>query len=88
MYPFEVEKGNQQMEQTIRDAAKKVDEILSKYMERYRDEPKLDARDYFAIVAFHFSLAYSKLLETRDIEALEEIVREMDNELDVYLKQK
>lgn len=82
LYPLEIDRKEEEL---VRKAAKKVDEMLAKYMEHYRGN-ELTVQNFLAMVAFHFSRAYLELKEIRDIEAFTEKVQKMDRELDDYLK--
>lgn len=81
-YPLSIKREDEEL---IRKAAKLVNNNLANYMARFKDN-ELSTEDLLAMTAIHFANSYLKLNETKGSETLTTVIREMNNELDNYLK--
>ena len=79
-YPLKIERKD---EEKIRKAAKLINEKVTQYKQRYLDK---DVQDFLAMAALQFVSKVLELEDRVDIGPLEQQVRELDQELEEYLK--
>lgn len=81
-YPLNIRREDEEL---IRKAAKLVNNNLANYMTRFKDN-ELSTEDLLAMTAIHFANSYLKISETKGDETVANVIQEMNNELDNYLK--
>jgi cell division protein ZapA (FtsZ GTPase activity inhibitor) len=79
-YPLKIERKD---EEKIRKAAKLINEKIIQYKQRYLDK---DTQDFLAMAALQFVSKVLELEEKFDIGLMEQQVKELDQELEEYLK--
>ena len=80
-YPLKIDKGD---EEKIRKAGKIINEKVLQYKQKYSDK---DVQDFLAMAALQY---VTKLMEFEDKEespALLNGIRELNDEIEVYLKE-
>jgi cell division protein ZapA len=80
-YPLKIDKGD---EEKIRKAGKIINEKVLQYKQKYSDK---DTQDFLAMAALQY---VTKLMEFEDKEessALLNGIRELNDEIEVYLKE-
>ncbi len=80
-YPLKIDKGD---EEKIRKAGKIINEKVLQYKQKYSDK---DIQDFLAMAALQY---VTKLMEIEDKEenpALLNGIRELNDEIEVYLKE-
>lgn len=81
-YPLNIEVKD---EEKIRLAAKKVNEIVLQYKNRYSNSDK-DSQDFLAMAALQFVTKLQETEEQKDITPIIESLENLDTELAEYLK--
>ena len=81
-YPLNIEAKD---EEKIRLAAKKVNEIILQYKNRYSNSDK-DSQDFLAMAALQFVTKLQETEEKQDITPIIESLENLDTELSDYLK--
>lgn len=79
-YPLRIERTD---EERIRKAARLINEKLLQYKQRYTDK---DTQDFLAMAALQFVIKMIECEEKTDTMPFTEKVRELDEELNEYLK--
>ena len=79
-YPLKIERKD---EEKIRKAAKLINEKIIQYKQRYLDK---DTQDFLAMAALQFVSKVLELEEKFDTGLMEQQVKELDQELEEYLK--
>lgn len=79
-YPLKIEARD---EERIRNAAKLINEKILQYRQRYVDK---DNQDFLAMAALQFVIRYLEMQEKADEQPILEDLKELNEELDVYLK--
>jgi cell division protein ZapA (FtsZ GTPase activity inhibitor) len=79
-YPLKIERKD---EEKIRKAAKLINEKVTQYKQRYLDK---DVQDFLAMAALQFVSKVLELEERVDLGPFEQQVRELNQELEEYLK--
>jgi cell division protein ZapA len=79
-YPLKIEAKD---EERIRNAAKLINEKILQYRQRYVDK---DNQDFLAMAALQFVIRYLEMQEKADEQPILEDLKELNEELDVYLK--
>ncbi|MBS3807746.1 MAG: cell division protein ZapA [Bacteroidales bacterium] len=79
-YPLKIEARD---EERIRGAAKLINEKILQYKQRYVDK---DNQDFLAMAALQFVIRYLEMEEKVDDQPILEDLKELNEELEVYLK--
>ena len=79
-YPLKIERKD---EEKIRKAARLINEKVIQYKQRYLDK---DAQDFLAMAALQFVSKVLELEEKFDVGPIEQQVKELNQELEDYLK--
>ncbi len=79
-YPLKIERKD---EEKIRKAAKLINEKVIQYKQRYLDK---DTQDFLAMAALQFVSKVLELEEKFDTGLIEQQVKELNQELEEYLK--
>lgn len=79
-YPLKIERKD---EEKIRKAARLINEKVIQYKQRYLDK---DAQDFLAMAALQFVSKVLELEEKFDAGPIEQQVKELNQELEDYLK--
>ncbi len=79
-YPLKIEAKD---EERIRNAAKLINEKILQYRQRYVDK---DNQDFLAMAALQFVIRYLEMQERADEQPILEDLKELNEELDLYLK--
>jgi cell division protein ZapA (FtsZ GTPase activity inhibitor) len=79
-YPLKIER---QEEEKIRKAAKLINEKVLQYKKRYLDK---DVQDFLAMAALQYVTKVIEIEDKNDLVPLLDSIREINEELDVYLK--
>jgi cell division protein ZapA len=79
-YPLKIEGKD---EEKIRKAAKLINEKVTQYKQRYLDK---DPQDFLAMAALQFVSKVLELEERFDAGPIEQQVKELNQELEEYLK--
>lgn len=79
-YPLKIEAKD---EERIRGAAKLINEKILQYKQRYVDK---DHQDFLAMAALQFVIRYLEMEEKVDDQPILEDLKELNEELEVYLK--
>ena len=80
-YPLIIERED---EEKFRQAAKLIDDKVTQYQQRYKDK---DGQDFLAMAGLQFVLKLMALEERADDSPVIDAIKEMIEELDVYLQQ-
>ncbi|MCP9612698.1 cell division protein ZapA [Coprobacter tertius] len=83
-YPLIINRSDEEL---IRKAAKLIDVKLANYSERLGADKKKTLQDFLCMTALELSYAYLKIKESRDVDVLSQTIRELDEELERYLKE-
>ena len=79
-YPLKIEAKD---EERIRGAAKLINEKILQYKQRYVDK---DNQDFLAMAALQFVIRYLEMEEQVDDQPILEDLKQLNEELEVYLK--
>ncbi len=79
-YPLRIEREE---EEKIRKAARLINEKILQYKQKYIDK---DAQDFVAMAALQFVIQYIELESESKSSALEESLKELNDEIGVFLK--
>ena len=72
-------------EEYYREAAKRIDNLLNLYRERFKDQSQ---DNYLAMVALHLSVAAVRLERKNDTQPFKDKIEELTRTLEDYLKDK
>jgi hypothetical protein len=84
IYPLRIDRQN---EEQARKAAKLVGESVARYQGKYEDN-NLEIKDFFAFSAFQFAYDYLKLAEEKSTEPLLDRIKDLNTDLEDFLKEK
>ncbi|MEA1878695.1 MAG: cell division protein ZapA [Bacteroidota bacterium] len=79
-YPMVIERKD---EERFRKAARLINEKVAQYKQRYKDR---DIQDFLSMAALQFVLKELVLEENKDETPLVSVLKEMNEELDEFLK--
>lgn len=79
-YPLRIEREE---EEKIRKAARLINEKILQYKQKYIDK---DAQDFVAMAALQFVIQYIELESESKSSALEESLKELNDEIGAFLK--
>ncbi len=79
-YPLRIEREDEEM---IRRAARMINEKILQYKQKYIDK---DTQDFIAMAALQFVIKLMENENQADSAPLEESLREMNSELDLFIK--
>ncbi|MFW5644313.1 MAG: cell division protein ZapA [Bacteroidota bacterium] len=79
-YPLRIERDE---EEKIRKAARLINEKILQYKQKYVDK---DAQDFVAMAALQFVIQYIELESKTKSSALEESLKELNDEIGAFLK--
>jgi cell division protein ZapA len=79
-YPLKIEAKD---EERIRRAAKLINEKILQYKQRYVDK---DNQDFLAMAALQFVIKYLEMEEKADNQPIMEDLKELNEELDEYFR--
>ena len=79
-YPLKIDRKD---EEKIRNAAKMINEKVLQYRQKYSDK---DIQDFLAMAALQFVTKVIEYDQKYDFSPLEENVKELNEELEEYLK--
>jgi len=79
-YPLRIERDD---EEKIRRAARLINEKILQYKQRYIDK---DTQDFVAMAALQFVIKYIELEQNSHSSALEESLKELNDELESFLR--
>ncbi len=79
-YPLKIDR---QEEEKIRKAAKLINDKVLQYKKRYLDK---DVQDFLAMAALQYVTKVLEVEDKNDLAPLLDGIREINEELDVYLK--
>jgi cell division protein ZapA (FtsZ GTPase activity inhibitor) len=80
-YPLKIDKGD---EEKIRKAGKIINEKVLQYKQKYSDK---DVQDFLAMAALQYVTRLIEMEEKEESPALLGSVRELNEEIEVYLKE-
>jgi cell division protein ZapA len=80
-YPLKIDKKD---EEKIRKAGKIINDKVLQYKQKYSDK---DAQDFLAMAALQYATRLIELEGKEDLSPLEESIKELNEELEVYLKE-
>ncbi len=80
-YPLKIERKD---EEKIRKAAKLINDKLLQYKQRYTDK---DPQDFLAMAALQFVIQLLDCESKQNLVSLEEDLKELNEELDLLLKE-
>jgi cell division protein ZapA (FtsZ GTPase activity inhibitor) len=80
-YPLKIERRD---EERIRKAGKIINEKVLQYKQKYSDK---DAQDFLAMAALQYVTRLVELEEQENPSSLLESIRELNEEIEVYLKE-
>ena len=80
-YPLKIDREE---EERIRKAAKLINERVLQYKQRYADK---DVHDFLAMTALQLVTRMVELEEKQDMQPLVESIKEMNEELEEYIKE-
>ncbi len=80
-YPLKIERRD---EERIRKAGKIINEKVLQYKQKYSDK---DAQDFLAMAALQYVTKLVELEEQENPSSLLESIRELNEEIEVYLKE-
>lgn len=73
-------------EELIRKAARLIEVKLANYAARYRADEAKNQQDFLSMAALEIAYTYLKMKESRDVDMLTQSIKELDEELNGYLK--
>lgn len=79
-YPLRIDRKD---EEKIRKAARLINEKVLQYKQRYTDK---DTQDFVAMAALQFVIKLMEIEDQKDLSPFEENLRNLVNEIGVYLK--
>lgn len=79
-YPLRIDREE---EEKIRKAARLINEKILQYKQKYTDK---DAQDFVAMAALQFVIQYIELESKSRSSALEESLKELNDEIGAFLK--
>jgi cell division protein ZapA (FtsZ GTPase activity inhibitor) len=79
-YPLKIDRRD---EEKIRKAARMMNEKVLQYRQKYADK---DTQDFLAMAALQFVTKIIEYDQKFDVEPLEENIRELNEELEEYLR--
>ena len=79
-YPLKIDRKD---EERIRKAAKLINERVLQYKQRYTDK---DTQDFIAMAALQFVIKNLEIEEQTDVQPIIEGIKEINNELEEYLR--
>ena len=79
-YPLKIDRND---EEKIRRAAKIINEKVLQYKQKYEDK---DTQDFLAMAALQFAIKMIENEQKSDIEPFIENIKDLEEELDLYLK--
>ena len=80
-YPLKIDKGD---EEKIRKAGKIINEKVLQYKQKYSDK---DVQDFLAMAALQYVTRLIEIEDKEDSPALLNGLRELNDEIEVYLKE-
>ena len=80
-YPLKIDRKD---EEKIREAGKIINEKVLQYKQRYSDK---DVQDFLAMAALQYVTKLIELEENKESMELVEAIKELNEELEVYLKE-
>lgn len=80
-YPLKIDRSD---EEKIRKAGKIINEKVLQYKQKYSDK---DVQDFLAMASLQYVTKLIELEETKDTNVFLENIRELNEELEVYLKE-
>jgi cell division protein ZapA (FtsZ GTPase activity inhibitor) len=80
-YPLKIDKGD---EEKIRKAGKIINEKVLQYKQKYSDK---DVQDFLAMASLQYVTRLIEIEEKEDSPALLNGLRELNDEIEVYLKE-
>lgn len=80
-YPLKIDRKD---EEKIREAGKIINEKVLQYKQRYSDK---DVQDFLAMAALQYVTKLIELEENKEASELVETIKELNEELEVYLKE-
>jgi cell division protein ZapA len=79
-YPLKIERRD---EEKIRKAARLINEKVLQYKQRYLDK---DVQDFLAMAALQFVTRVIEMEDRLDVSPLEQQLKDLNEELEAYLK--
>ena len=80
-YPLKIDKKD---EEKIRKAGKIINEKVLQYKQKYADK---DAQDFLAMAALQYVTRLIELEDQEDVSPLAQGIKELNEELEMYLKE-
>jgi cell division protein ZapA len=80
-YPLKIDRKD---EEKIREAGKIINEKVLQYKQRYSDK---DVQDFLAMAALQYVTKLIELENNKETSRLVETIKELNEELEVYLKE-
>jgi cell division protein ZapA len=80
-YPLKIDRKD---EEKIREAGKIINEKVLQYKQRYSDK---DVQDFLAMAALQYVTKLIEMEENKETSKLVETIKELNEELEVYLKE-
>jgi cell division protein ZapA (FtsZ GTPase activity inhibitor) len=80
-YPLKIDKGD---EEKIRKAGKIINEKVLQYKQKYSDK---DVQDFLAMASLQYVTRLMEIEDKEDSSALLSGLRELNDEIEVYLKE-
>jgi cell division protein ZapA len=80
-YPLKIDRKD---EEKIREAGKIINEKVLQYKQRYSDK---DVQDFLAMAALQYVTKLIELEDNKETSKLVETIKELNEELEVYLKE-
>ena len=80
-YPLKIDRKD---EEKIREAGKIINEKVLQYKQKYSDK---DVQDFLAMAALQYVTKLIELEENKETSKLVETIKELNEELEVYLKE-
>ena len=80
-YPLKIDKGD---EEKIRKAGKIINEKVLQYKQKYSDK---DVQDFLAMASLQYVTRLMEIEDKEDSSALLNGLRELNDEIEVYLKE-
>ena len=80
-YPLKIDRND---EEKIRKAGKIINEKVLQYKQKYSDK---DVQDFLAMAALQYVTRLMELEDVKDTDTLLNNIRELNEELDVYLRE-
>jgi cell division protein ZapA len=80
-YPLKIDRND---EEKIRKAGKIINEKVLQYKQKYSDK---DIQDFLAMAALQYVTKLIELEEKKDTNAMLDNIRELNEELEVYLRE-